>query len=334
MALDIAMGGSTNTVLHILAIAHEAGVDFTMADIDRLSRKVPNICKVAPSSHYHVEDVHRAGGIFTILGELDRAGPHPPRRRARCTRRRWARPSTRNDIRRPTRHRRGASSARWPRRAACRRKVAFSQDKYFADADADVEQGLHPRRRARLQQGRRPGRALRQHRRGRLHREDRGRRRVDLEVRGAGARLPLAGGGVRRDHGRPDRRRRRRRHRLRGPEGRPRHAGDALPDVVPEGQGPRQGLRARSPTAASAGGTSGLSIGHVSPEAGEGGAIGLVEEGDRIRIDIPEPPHRRAWSTTRRSPSAARRWRRAARDAWRPNRDRTVSTALCRPTRS
>jgi dihydroxy-acid dehydratase len=74
MALDIAMGGSTNTVLHILALAQEAGVNFTMADIDRLSRKVPNICKVAPSSHHHVEDVHRAGGIFTILGELDRAG--------------------------------------------------------------------------------------------------------------------------------------------------------------------------------------------------------------------------------------------------------------------
>src|SRR3954465_7125777 len=74
MALDIAMGGSTNTVLHILAIAHEAGVNFTMADMDRMSRKVPNLCKVAPSSSYHVEDVHRAGGIFTILGQLDKAG--------------------------------------------------------------------------------------------------------------------------------------------------------------------------------------------------------------------------------------------------------------------
>src|SRR6185295_13522971 len=74
MTLDIAMGGSTNTVLHILAIAHEAGVPFTMRDIDRLSRKVPNLCKVAPSSSYHVEDVNRAGGIFTILGTLDRAG--------------------------------------------------------------------------------------------------------------------------------------------------------------------------------------------------------------------------------------------------------------------
>ena len=74
MALDIAMGGSTNTVLHILAIAREAGVDFAMKDIDSLSGKIPVLCKVAPSSHYHVEDVNRAGGILGILGELDRAG--------------------------------------------------------------------------------------------------------------------------------------------------------------------------------------------------------------------------------------------------------------------
>ncbi|MDP7601690.1 MAG: dihydroxy-acid dehydratase, partial [Rhodospirillales bacterium] len=75
MTLDIAMGGSTNTVLHLLAIAEEADVDFTMQDIDRLSRKVPNICKVAPSTQdYHMEDVHRAGGIMGILGELDRGG--------------------------------------------------------------------------------------------------------------------------------------------------------------------------------------------------------------------------------------------------------------------
>jgi len=74
MALDIAMGGSTNTVLHLLAIAREAGVDFTMKDIDDLSRKIPVLCKVAPSSHYHVEDVNRAGGILGIMGELERAG--------------------------------------------------------------------------------------------------------------------------------------------------------------------------------------------------------------------------------------------------------------------
>jgi dihydroxy-acid dehydratase len=73
MSLDIAMGGSTNTVLHLLAIAQEAGVDFTMKDIDELSRKIPNICKVAPSSQYHVQDVNRAGGIMGIMGELNRA---------------------------------------------------------------------------------------------------------------------------------------------------------------------------------------------------------------------------------------------------------------------
>jgi dihydroxy-acid dehydratase len=72
MSLDIAMGGSTNTVLHLLAIAHEAGVDFTMKDIDELSRSTPTICKVSPSSHYHIQDVNRAGGIFAILGELER----------------------------------------------------------------------------------------------------------------------------------------------------------------------------------------------------------------------------------------------------------------------
>jgi dihydroxy-acid dehydratase len=74
MALDIAMGGSTNTVLHLLAIANEAGVDFTMKDIDRLSRKIPVLCKVAPNSHYHVEDVNRAGGILGIMAELNRGG--------------------------------------------------------------------------------------------------------------------------------------------------------------------------------------------------------------------------------------------------------------------
>jgi dihydroxy-acid dehydratase len=74
MSLDIAMGGSTNTVLHLLAVAQEAGVDFTMKDIDELSRRIPNICKVAPSYHYHVQDVNRAGGIMGIMGELSRGG--------------------------------------------------------------------------------------------------------------------------------------------------------------------------------------------------------------------------------------------------------------------
>ena len=85
MSLDIAMGGSTNTVLHLLAVAHEAGVDFTMHDIDRLSRKVPVLCKVAPNSHYHIQDVNRAGGILSILGE---PRPRETRRHLRAADRR------------------------------------------------------------------------------------------------------------------------------------------------------------------------------------------------------------------------------------------------------
>jgi len=100
MALDIAMGGSTNTVLHILGAAHEGGVDFTLADIDALSRRIPNICKVAPATdRYHVEDVHRAGGVMAILGELERArtGRHDGSHRAcpdsRCRTRPVGRPT-------------------------------------------------------------------------------------------------------------------------------------------------------------------------------------------------------------------------------------------------
>ena len=74
MKLDIAMGGSTNTVLHILAVAHEAGVDFTMKNINDLSKTTPNLCKVAPNGHYHIEDVNRAGGILGILAEMNRGG--------------------------------------------------------------------------------------------------------------------------------------------------------------------------------------------------------------------------------------------------------------------
>ncbi|MFP6655345.1 MAG: dihydroxy-acid dehydratase, partial [Myxococcota bacterium] len=140
MTLDIAMGGSTNTVLHILAIAHEAGVDYTMQDMDRLSRKVPNICKVAPDTDkYHVEDVHRAGGIFTILGELDRGGlihrdvytVHAKTLGAAIDE---------NDIRRKT----ASPEAKLLSLAApggVRTTVAFSQEKYFEETDDDAETG-------------------------------------------------------------------------------------------------------------------------------------------------------------------------------------------------
>src|SRR5690606_35000373 len=128
MTLDIAMGGSTITILHLLAIAREAGVDFTMLDIDRLSRKVPCICKVAPATQkYHIEDVHRAGGVFTILGALDRAGlihraVHTVHERT------LGEAIDKNDIRRDS-----SSEAAKKRALAApggvRTKVAFSQDK-------------------------------------------------------------------------------------------------------------------------------------------------------------------------------------------------------------
>ncbi|MFP6641035.1 MAG: dihydroxy-acid dehydratase, partial [Myxococcota bacterium] len=135
MTLDVAMGGSTNTVLHLLAAAHEAGVHFDMSDIDRISRATPFICKVAPSSHDHVEDVGHAGGIFTILGALERAGKirsdtvtiHSPRLMDAIER---------EDIRRP-----GATE--WAKRRALsapggvRTTLAFSQDKYFEALDLD-----------------------------------------------------------------------------------------------------------------------------------------------------------------------------------------------------
>ena len=139
MTLDIAMGGSTNTVLHLLAIAHEAGVPFTMKDMDRLSRKVPNICKVAPSSHYHVEDVHRAGGVFTILGELDRAGLIH-RQVGTVHAKTMGEAIDANDIRRPTASA-AAKSASLAAPAGVRTKVAFSQDTYFDSTDDDAAKG-------------------------------------------------------------------------------------------------------------------------------------------------------------------------------------------------
>lgn len=120
MSLDIAMGGSTNTVLHLLAAAHEAEVDFTMADIDRLSRRVPCLSKVAPAkADVHMEDVHRAGGIMAILGELERAGCSM-RICRRCTARRWAMRSASGTSGGRTTRRCGPSS--WPPPAGCRRR--------------------------------------------------------------------------------------------------------------------------------------------------------------------------------------------------------------------
>jgi dihydroxy-acid dehydratase len=325
MTLDIAMGGSTNTILHLLAIAHEAGVDFTMADIDRLSRRVPNLCKVAPATDkYHVEDVHRAGGIFTILGELDRAGllhRDVPTVHARTL----GEGLDRHDIRRAS----SSPEARAYALAApggVRTTIAFSQDKYFEATDDDAEAGCI--RSAEHAYSREGGLAVLY---GNLAEEG-----CVVKTAGVDESIWVFEGPARVFHSQ-----------------------DAACDAILNGQvkagdvvlivyeGPKGGpgmqemlyptsyIKAKKLGKACAlvtdgrfsGGTSGLSIGHVSPEAAEGGNIGLVEEGDRIRIDIPKR------SITLQIDDAVLARRRAAmvergNAAFTPNRKREVSKAL------
>jgi len=324
MALDIAMGGSTNTVLHILAIAHEAGVAFEMKDIDRLSRRVPNVCKVAPSSHYHVEDVHRAGGIMSILGELDRAGLiHREVRTVHSETLGAA--IDQNDIRRPT------STAAAKERALAApggvaTKVAFSQDKYFADADADRERGcIRDIEHAYSKDG-----GL-----GVLY----GNIAVDgciVKTAGVDESIWKFEGPARVFHSQEAACDAIMADKVRagdvvvivyeGPKGGPGMQEMLYPTSFLKGKGLGKAC-ALITDGRFSGGTSGLSIGHVSPEAGEGGAIGLIEEGDRIRIDIParniEVLVDAATLEKRRKAMDAR-----GADAWRPNRDRQVSQAL------
>jgi dihydroxy-acid dehydratase len=324
MTLDIAMGGSTNTVLHILAIAHEAGVKFTMADIDRLSRRVPNICKVAPSSHYHVEDVHHAGGIFTILGELDRAGLiHRAARTVHAPSMGDAIDS--NDIRRP-----GATPEARQRTLAApggvATKVAFSQDKYFAEPDADAARGcIRDVAHAYSNDG---GLAILH---GNIAEEG-----CIVKTAGVDASVLKFEGPARLFHSQEaacDAITADQIHPgdvvvivYEGPKGGPGMQEMLYPTSFLKGKGLGKAC-ALITDGRFSGGTSGLSIGHVSPEAGEGGAIGLIEEGDRIRIDIPE---RRIDVLVDAAALNKRRATMQGRgaDAWRPNRDRTVSEAL------
>ena len=207
MSLDIAMGGSTNTVLHLLAAAHEAGVDFTMHDIDRLSRRVPVLCKVAPNSHYHIQDVNRAGGIFALLGELDRAGLLDTSVR-RVEGRTLAEAIAAEDI----------LSARATEEARHRGRSARPR---AGDAALDLRlRGhrphgrLHPRRGTRLLPRRRTGRTDGQHRPRRMRRQDGRCRSFAVPLPRPGTRLRIAGAGRR---GHPRRRgagRRRRCHTL------------------------------------------------------------------------------------------------------------------------
>ncbi len=324
MALDIAMGGSTNTVLHLLAIAREAEVDFKMADIDRMSRKVPNICKVAPSSHYHVEDVHRAGGVLTIVGELDRAGLIH-RQVGTVHARTLGEAIDENDLRRPT----AAAAAKKRSLAApggVPTTVAFSQDKYFADTDDDAQKGcIRDVDHAYSREG---GLAVLY---GNIAADGcivktagvdpeiwkfEGPARVfqsqeaacdaiwDNQV-GSGDVVVIV---------------------YEGPKGGPGMQEMLYPTSFLKGKGLGKAC-ALITDGRFSGGTSGLSIGHVSPEAAEGGTIGLIEEGDRIRIDIPART-----IDVLVSDAELERRRRAVEargvDAFKPNRDRKVSPAL------
>ena len=329
MTLDIAMGGSTNTVLHLLAAAHEGEVDFTMADIDRLSRRVPVLCKVAPSvPDVHVEDVHRAGGVMGILGELDRAGLL--NRDVRMVHAESLDHAlSRNDIMRAkskaTREFFLAAPGGVPT------QVAFSQSARYPSLDDDRAKGvIRDAEHAFSKDG---GLAV-------LY----GNIALDgsiVKTAGVDAGNLKFNGPARIFESQDDA--------VQGILGGKVVAGDV---VVIRYEGPRGGpgmqemlyptsyLKSRGLGKACAlvtdgrfsGGTSGLSIGHVSPEAAEGGAIALIEEGDRSRSTSP-PARSTSSSTMRRSLSAARRWRpRAQAPGSRPRRASARSRRRCAPT--
>ncbi len=324
MSLDIAMGGSTNTVLHLLAAAHEGSIAFSMKDIDRLSRQVPNLCKVAPASpDYHVEDVHRAGGVMAILGELDRAGlinGHAKTVHADSI---------------------GQAIALWDicltddqkRKDFFRSapggvptQVAFSQSKRYKSLDMDRKNGcIRDRDHAYSQDG---GLAVLF---GNLAEEGcivktagvdesilkfTGKARVfesqEAAVDGILGNTIKPGDVVV--------------IRYEGPRGGPGMQEMLYPTTYLKSKGLGK-VCALITDGRFSGGTSGLSIGHVSPEAAEGGLIALIEENDVIEIDIPNRTIHLALAPTelaqRRSDMDAK-----GEAAWQPQRERVVSTAL------
>jgi dihydroxy-acid dehydratase len=325
MTLDIAMGGSTNTVLHLLAIASEAGVDFTMKDMDRLSRHVPTLCKVAPSSEYHMEDVHRAGGIAAILAELDRAGLlHGEVGSVHSS-------TLRDGLKQWDIMQTGDEKVQEFFRAApggISTTIAFSQSVHYSELDADRAQGcIRDKAHAYSQDG---GLAV-------LHGnialdgcivktagvddsilKFTGRARVfesqDVSVAAILADQIVAGDIVVICY--------------EGPKGGPGMQEMLYPTSYLKSKGLGKACALLTDGRFS-GGTSGLSIGHVSPEAASGGAIALVREGDKIEIDIPNR------SINLAIPEAELNKRRAEMDAkgkqaWKPAaaRQRKVSAAL------
>jgi dihydroxy-acid dehydratase len=325
VALDVAMGGSTNTVLHLLAAAHEANLDFTMKEIDRISRIVPCLSKVAPATNkYHMEDVHRAGGVMGILAELDRAGVihrdvptvHTPTMGDALDR--WDIVKTQDeDVKKFYRAAPGGVST----------TIAFSQSMLWPDLDTDRDNGcIRNKAHAYSQDG---GLAVLY---GNIALDGcivktagvdesilkfTGRARVfesqDAIVEAILADKIVAGDVVV--------------IRYEGPRG-----GPGMQEMLY----PTSYLKSKDLGKVCAlftdgrfsGGTSGLSIGHASPEAAEGGAIGLVEEGDTIEIDIPNRTINLKVSDAelneRRTKMDAK-----GKDAWKPaQRERFISPAL------
>ncbi|MDP5238945.1 dihydroxy-acid dehydratase [Uliginosibacterium sp. 31-16] len=324
MSLDVAMGGSTNTVLHLLACAHEAGVNFTMTDIDRISRKVPCLCKVAPATDkFHIEDVHRAGGIMGILGELNRAGllnhntytVHSHTMKGALEQ--W-------DVM----HSGDPAVFEFYRAApgGVPTQVAFSQNKRFPELDMDRSKGcIRDRTNAYSQDG---GLAVLT---GNIARKGcivktagvdesiwkfTGKARVyesqDDAVEGVLNEVQAGDVVI---------------IRYEGPKGGPGMQEMLYPTSYLKSRGLGKECALLTDGRFS-GGTSGLSIGHTSPEAAMGGEIALIEDGDTIEIDI---PNRTINLKISDAEMAKRRAAMEARgpEAWKPaNRVRHVSAAL------
>ena len=325
IALDVAMGGSTNTVLHLLAAAHEGEVDFKMADIDRMSRKIPNLCKVAPATpEYHMEDVHRAGGVMSILGELAAGGllhtdiPTVHSESLAAALNKW-------DVKRSDSQVAKLRYLAGP--AGIPTQVAFSQDCRWPELDLDRETGcIRDIAHAYSQDG---GLAVLF---GNIAEEGcivktagvdesnltfTGPARIfesqDLAVTAILTDQVVEGDVVL--------------IRYEGPKGGPGMQEMLYPTSYLKAKGLGKACALLTDGRFS-GGTSGLSIGHASPEAAEGGAIGLIEEGDIIIIDIPNRMIKADVSdivlTERRIAMEAK-----GDDAWQPiGREREVSLAL------
>ncbi len=325
MSLDIAMGGSTNTVLHLLAAAHEAEVDFTMADIDRLSRKVPHLSKVAPSTQqYHMEDVHRAGGVIGILGQLERGGlihtgvptVHSPSLGEAIER--WDISRT-GEAAAKERFLAGpagipsqtafSQSCRWPdldldREGGCIRDIehAYSQDGGLAVLYGNLAEMGCIVKTAGVDES-----ILRFSGPARIFESQEAAVEAILNDRIVAGDVVLI--------------------RYEGPKGGPGMQEMLYPTSYLKSKGLGKAC-ALITDGRFSGGTSGLSIGHCSPEAAEGGIIGLVEEGDTIEIDI---PNRTINVLLGDDELTARREAMEARggQAWKPaDRQRVVSQAL------